>query len=76
VAVTKTTTSSNDSDHPKLVAQSQAAVRFWTEQLKRAILVRYGPVGHQIDVVRRLLHHSRTVLRNPDGMDRVQDKFI
>jgi hypothetical protein len=52
------------------------AIRFWTDQLKRAILVRYGSVGNDIHVVRRLLQHTRTVLRNPNGMDRVEEKFI
>ena len=55
-----------------------AAVRFWTDQLKRAIQTRYGAVGNRVDVVRRLLHHTRTVRRNKDGMDLVkeQHKFI
>jgi hypothetical protein len=53
-----------------------AAVRFWTEQLKRAILIRYGPVGNNVHVVRQVLHHTKQVVRNKDGMDHVLYKFI
>ena len=52
------------------------AVRFWTEQLKRAILIRYGSVGNNVETVRKLLQHTRTILRNKDGMDKVEYKFI
>lgn len=53
-----------------------AAVRFWTEQLKRAILIRYGPLGNNVNVVRQLLHHTKQVVRNKDGLDLVLYKFI
>ena len=53
-----------------------AAVRFWTEQLKRAILIRYGPVGNNVNVVRQLLHHTKQVVRNKDGLDLVLYRFI
>jgi hypothetical protein len=53
-----------------------AAVRFWTEQLKRAILIRYGPVGNNVNAVRQLLHHTKQVVRNKDGLDLVLYKFI
>ena len=52
------------------------AVRFWTEQLKRAILTRYGPVGNNVGVVRQLLHHTKQVVRNKDGIEHAMYKFI
>lgn len=52
------------------------AVRFWTEQLKRAMLIRYGPVGNNVNVVRQLLHHTKQVVRQKDGMDHATYKFI
>jgi hypothetical protein len=61
---------------PNQSSTTMGAVRFWTEQLKRAILVRYGPVGNNVNVVRQLLHHTKQVLRNKDGMDHVQYNFI
>lgn len=68
--------SESDNDNNNNKEQSMGAVRFWTEQLKRAILIRYGPVGDNIETVRRLLQHTKAVLRHPNGMDRVADKFI
>jgi hypothetical protein len=52
------------------------AVRFWTDQLKRAILTRYGKVGGNIDIVRQLLQHTKSVMRHANGLDRVEHKFI
>jgi hypothetical protein len=52
------------------------AVRFWTEQLKRAMVTRYGTVGNNVNVVRQLLHHTKQVVRNKDGIDHVINKFI
>lgn len=59
-----------------MIEASQKALRFWTEQLKRVIMIRYGSVGHDIDTVRRLMQHTRTVLRNSNGMELVHHKFI
>ena len=63
-----------DQTHNK--STTMAAVRFWTEQLKRAILIRYGPVGNNVNVVRQLLHHTKQVVRHKDGLDNVLYKFI
>lgn len=49
---------------------------FWTDQLKRAIQCRYGALGNDVNKVRRMLQHCRTVCRNPNGMDLVERKFI
>lgn len=57
-------------------SKSIVAVRFWTDQLKRAIQTRYGAVGNSVDTVRQLLQHTKTVLRNKNGMDLVEHKFI
>jgi hypothetical protein len=57
-------------------SQTIGQVRFWTDQLKRAVMVRYGPLGHSPERVRRMMQHTRTVLRQKDGMDAVQHKFI
>jgi len=49
---------------------------FWTDQLKRAVQCRYGPLGHDLGHVRRILQHCRIVCRQPNGMDLVEHKFI
>ena len=51
-------------------------VRFWTEQLKKTHLVRYGNLGENVDNVRALMKHSRLVLRKKEGWYSVNDKFI
>ena len=80
------TSSLNDSNGSRTDTQHQpatnkstgtiVAVRFWTEQLKRAILIRYGPVGSNVGVVRQLLHHTKQVVRNKDGIEHAMYKFI
>ena len=57
-------------------ADAQAKVRFWTEQLKRAHMLRYGNLGQEIDFVRRVLQHSRTVLRQANGWNAVEYSFL
>jgi hypothetical protein len=54
------------------------AVRFWTDQLKYAILIRYGKLGNtgSINIVRELLRHTKHVLRQKEGLDHVANKFI
>lgn len=51
-------------------------LRFWTEQLKQACMTRYGSMGHDLDGVRRMMQHTRLVLRTPDGMQRATYTFI
>lgn len=53
-----------------------AQLRFWTEQLKRAVMIRYGATGNQLESVRRMMQHTRTVLRSKNGLDQVEHKFI
>ena len=51
-------------------------VKFWTEQLKRAHLIRYGPLGNDVNVVRMMMKHTQLVLRNKNGRDQVAYDFI
>lgn len=55
---------------------AQAKVRFWTEQLKRAHMLRYGSLGNDINHVRRVMQHSRTVLRQTHGWNAVEYSFL
>jgi hypothetical protein len=51
-------------------------LQFWTEQMKQAHMIRYGNLGNDLDSVRKVMHHTRTVLRNRDGMESVKYHFI
>jgi len=57
-------------------AKTMTKVRFWTEQLKKAIMTRYGELGEDIENVRKLMKHSKMVLRNLKGWYLADDKFI
>ena len=67
---------SNAPHHVPCKSTTIVAVRFWTEQLKGAMLTRYGPVGNNVNMVRQLLHHTKQVVRNKDGIESVMYKFI
>jgi len=51
-------------------------VRFWTEQLKRAHMIRYGELGKSLEYVRDVMKHTKIVLRQPKGFRMVKTKFI
>ncbi|CAB9528449.1 Protein msta, isoform [Seminavis robusta] len=51
-------------------------VQFWTEQLKRAHLIRYGSLGSNVDRIRAVMKHTQVVLRNHNGLDKVPYDFI
>ena len=51
-------------------------VKFWTEQLKRAHLIRYGSLGDDITRVRMIMKHTQLILRNKNGRDQVAYDFI
>ena len=51
-------------------------VKFWTEQLKRAHLVRYGSLGNDVNRVRMIMKHTQVILRNKNGRDQVAYDFI
>jgi hypothetical protein len=59
-------------DQSKTLSQ----LRFWTEQLKQACMTRYGSLGQNIDHVRKIMQHSRLVLRTPDGLTCATYPFI
>jgi hypothetical protein len=51
-------------------------VKFWTEQVKVACMTRYGKMGNDLDAVRKIMQHTRLVLRTQDGMQRASYPFI
>ena len=51
-------------------------VKFWTEQVKTACMTRYGKVGNDLDALRKLMQHTRLVLRTKHGMYRATYPFI
>jgi hypothetical protein len=52
-------------------------VRFWTEQLKKTVMTRYGSLGENLETVREIMKHSKLVLRKQDGWYSVnENKFI
>ena len=57
-------------------AKTLPKVKFWTEQLKRAHLIRYGPLGNNVNRVRMIMKHTQLVLRNKNGLDQVAYDFI
>lgn len=64
--------------HQKALDRSKTLpkVRFWTEQLKIAIMTRYGKLGTDLETVRSAMQHTKLVLRHRDGMERAQYAFI
>ena len=54
----------NNDDKSKSIVK----VRFWTEQMKRVHQTRYGKMGNDVEKMRRLLVHTKSVLRQRDGM--------
>ena len=56
--------------------EGMAQVRFWTEQLKKTVMTRYGNLGENVENVRALMKHSKLVLRMRNGWYSVDDKFI
>jgi hypothetical protein len=61
---------------PETTNTTMSQVRFWTEQLKKAHMIRYGSLGENLECVRDIMKHSRAVLRNRGGWYAVNDKFI
>jgi len=51
-------------------------VQFWTEQLKRCHLTRYGALGDDVNRVRMIMKHTQQVLRNKRGREMVNYDFI
>jgi hypothetical protein len=61
-----------NSDKTKTIAK----VRFWTEQVKKAHLVRYGAMGNDLSCIRNALVHTRTILRQKDGFLKATYSFL
>ncbi|GAX10421.1 hypothetical protein FisN_21Lh119 [Fistulifera solaris] len=51
-------------------------LRFWTAQVQKACMVRYGNLGNDIESVRKAMQHTRAVLRNKDGFAQSTHGFI
>jgi hypothetical protein len=49
---------------------------FWIEQLKRAHMTRYGPMGQDLQQVRQSMQHTKGILRSLEGMQRRQWGFL
>eukprot|EP00804_Cyclotella_cryptica_P005915 CCRYP_000183-RA/>CCRYP_000183-RA protein AED:0.00 eAED:0.00 QI:324/-1/1/1/-1/1/1/183/551 len=62
--------------YPDTVANTMPQIKFWTEQLKKAHMVRYGSLGEKLENVRFVMKHTKVVLRNRDGWYTVRDHFI
>ena len=61
---------------PDDMTKTMSQVRFWTEQIKKTVMIRYGQLGESLDNVREIMKHSRLVLRTKDGWYSSNDKFI
>ncbi|KAI2512672.1 hypothetical protein MHU86_1668 [Fragilaria crotonensis] len=45
---------------------------FRIEQLKRAHMTRYGPIGQDLQQVRRSMHHTKRIVQSLEGMQRLR----
>lgn len=72
LAATITSSSSTDVTTKSMVG----SIQFWTEQLKRAHMIRYGALGQSLENTREMMKHTRLVVRNIDGLLKAQWKFI
>ena len=61
---------------PNVAARATSQVHFWTDQLKKAHMIRYGELGEDLENVRDAMKHSKSVLRNLDGWYLTEDRFI
>jgi len=59
-----------------VIARASSQVRFWTDQLKIAHMIRFGELGQDLENVRNAMKHSKLVLRNQDGWYMAKDCFI
>jgi len=58
------------------INRAMSQVRFWTEQLKKAHMVRYGALGEDLETIREAMTHSKLVLRNLEGWRMANNRFI
>jgi len=53
-----------------------AKLSFWTEQVKRVHMIRFGKMGLNVEAIRTVMLHTRHVLRNLDGYETAEYEFI
>lgn len=63
-------------NEPNVIARATSQVHFWTDQLKKAHMIRYGKLGEDLENVRDAMKHSKLVLRNLDGWYLTKNLFI
>ena len=51
-------------------------LQYWTEQLKQTHMVRYGSLGQNIDHIRTVMKHTRTILRQQNGIQLISYPFL
>jgi hypothetical protein len=66
----------NSNSNNNEVVKCTKRVHFWTDQLKRVHMIRYGKLGENIEHVRNVMKHTKLVLRNRDGWYMTRDCFI
>lgn len=55
---------------------NQKQIKFWTDQLKRAHMVRYGKLGNNLEALRSCMVHTKLVLRNLNGLEKSEYAFL
>eukprot|EP00956_Cyclotella_meneghiniana_P028069 scaffold64495_cov38-Cyclotella_meneghiniana.AAC.1 len=68
--------SNNSNNNNNSSKNTMVQIKFWTEQLKQAHMIRYGALGENLECVRKVMKHTRVVLRNRNGWYMVEDRFI
>ena len=77
IAISKNGGGNNDdTNNDDTVASCTKRVLFWTDQLKRVHMIRYGKLGEDIENVRCVMKHTKLILRNRDGWYMTKDCFI
>jgi hypothetical protein len=66
----------NSNSNNNEVVKCTKRVHFWTDQLKRVHMIRYGKLGEDIENVRNVMKHTKLVLRNRDGWYMTRHCFI
>lgn len=51
-------------------------IKFWTEQMKRTHMIRYGDMENNLETVRKCLVHTRSILRQQNGFLRMKHNFL
>jgi len=76
LAATTSSTSTSTNGSSAAGDSARKKIAFWTDQLKRAHMVRYGELGNDVASVREAMKHTRGILRNLDGLQRARWGFI